>query len=343
LLVFLGAMLLVELGVADALARLGRRLEIRLRAAFLAKIPRLGDRYFQSRPTSDMAERGHSLHQVRLVPRLAGQFARTALTLVATAAAIAWVDPPGALPALLAAALALGLPLAFGPVLRGLDLRVRTHAGALSRFYLDALLGLSAVRAHGAERAVRREHEGLLVEWARAGGQLLRWVVLVEGLQLAAGFGLAGWLLALHAGRAADVGGALLLAYWALSLPALGEEIARLARQYPTQRSVVLRLLEPLGAPDDEAGPAGPTDPPAAADDEAPFGRVLVVEAGRVVEDGPQAALAGDPGSRYRALLDAEHAVREGLWGDGPWRRLYLERWAPGGGRTMRSRTQWTR
>ena len=49
------------------------------------------------------------------------------------------------------------------------DLRQRTHAGALTRFYLDALLGLIPVRAHGAERALGREHEALLVEWARAG------------------------------------------------------------------------------------------------------------------------------------------------------------------------------
>ncbi|HKX29779.1 MAG TPA: ABC transporter ATP-binding protein, partial [Blastocatellia bacterium] len=44
----------------------------------------------------------------------------------------------------------------------------------------------------------------------------------------------------------------LLMAYWALNLPALGQEIAMLARQYPSQRNVTLRLLEPLGAPEDE-------------------------------------------------------------------------------------------
>lgn len=41
----------------------------------------------------------------------------------------------------------------------------------------------------------------------------------------------------------------LLLAYWALNLPVLGEEIGRLVRQYPLLRNVTLRLLEPLGAP----------------------------------------------------------------------------------------------
>jgi ATP-binding cassette subfamily B protein len=54
------------------------------------------------------------------------------------------------------------------------------------------------------------------------------------------------------------------------------------------------------------------------------FGRVLVIEAGRVVEDGPPDRLAAEAGSRYRALLDAEDAVRSTL-GSGPvWHRLRL-------------------
>jgi ATP-binding cassette subfamily B protein len=249
---FGAVLLLLELGVAGALVRLGRRLEVRLRAAFLEKLPQLHDRYFQSRPVSDMAERSHALHQVRLLPRLAGRFVRAALVLALTVAALAWVDPLSAPLALAGAVLALGVPLALLPLLQGLDLRVRTHAGALSRFYLDVLLGLPAVRAHGAERAVRREHEGLLVEWVRASRRLLRWVVVLEGLQSAAGFGLAGWLLFLHAGRVSEAASMLLVAYWALQSPVLGEEIALLIRQYPIYRNVTLRLLEPLGEEDDK-------------------------------------------------------------------------------------------
>jgi ABC-type dipeptide/oligopeptide/nickel transport system ATPase component len=55
------------------------------------------------------------------------------------------------------------------------------------------------------------------------------------------------------------------------------------------------------------------------------FDRVLVVEPGRIVEDGTPADLAARPGSRYRALLEAEREVREGLWSSGIWRRLRLE------------------
>ena len=55
------------------------------------------------------------------------------------------------------------------------------------------------------------------------------------------------------------------------------------------------------------------------------FERVLVVEGGHIVEDGPPRDLAADAGSRYRALLDAEQEVREGLWASAAWRRLRME------------------
>jgi ATP-binding cassette subfamily B protein len=55
------------------------------------------------------------------------------------------------------------------------------------------------------------------------------------------------------------------------------------------------------------------------------FSRVIVLDGGRIVEDAPPRELAACPGSRYRALLDAEESVREGLWSSGEWRRLHLE------------------
>ena len=53
--------------------------------------------------------------------------------------------------------------------------------------------------------------------------------------------------------RGAEPAGVLLLLYWALQLPALGEELARVVRQYPSQRTTTLRLMEPLGALEEPA------------------------------------------------------------------------------------------
>ena len=57
----------------------------------------------------------------------------------------------------------------------------------------------------------------------------------------------------------------------------------------------------------------------------ASFDRVLVIEEGRIVEDGPPGSLSSDPSSRYRALLDAERAVRSSLWSGDNWLRVRLE------------------
>jgi ABC-type bacteriocin/lantibiotic exporter with double-glycine peptidase domain len=256
-----GALMLLDWRLARWLFRLGRGLEGRLRLAFLEKIPRLNDRYAQSRPISDMAERCHMIHQVRYLPRLGGQLVRSAFALTLTAAALAWTDAANLIPAVAAALGAMVLPLLFAPLLRELDARLRNHTGALGRFYLDALLGLTAIRAHAAERVVRREHEALLVEWARAGRRVLSWMVAIEGIQLATGFGLAVWLLLAHRGGGGEASAALLVGYWALNLPTLGEEVARLFRQYPMHRNLLMRLLEPLGAPETTVGqdssPAG--------------------------------------------------------------------------------------
>ncbi len=250
LIVFSSALLLLEIPLTGSLLRLGRRLEIRLRLAFLRKIPRLGDRYFQSRLKSDMAERSHSIHLIRRLPELGGQLLRYIFEIVFTTAGIVWIDPGCAPIAVLAALAAVAVPLLSQPLLLERDLRLRTHAGALSHFYLDALLGLVAIRTHGAQPAVRREHESLLTEWARAGLNLQRAVISLEAVQFLTGFGLAIWLLTSHLARAGESGGALLLVYWALNLPALGQEVALIAWQYPSYRNVTLRLLEPLGALD---------------------------------------------------------------------------------------------
>jgi ATP-binding cassette subfamily B protein len=54
------------------------------------------------------------------------------------------------------------------------------------------------------------------------------------------------------------------------------------------------------------------------------FDRVLVIESGRIVEDGVPAQLASTA-SRYQELLDAERSVREQLWNGKHWRRMAMQ------------------
>jgi ATP-binding cassette subfamily B protein len=107
----------------------------------------------------------------------------------------------------------------------------RTPA-ALGSFYLDALPGLIPVRAHGAGPIVRREHEGLLVSRMDTARALARAATALDELQASIGFGLAIWMLERHMSHGFGLRGTLLALHWILSIPALGQEMTLLARQY---------------------------------------------------------------------------------------------------------------
>ncbi|MDC0674545.1 ATP-binding cassette domain-containing protein [Nannocystis radixulma] len=331
--------LAVEVPLAAAVLRMGRALEARLRIAFLRKIPRLEDRYLQSRPTSDMAERSHGVHRLRLIPGVAAQLLRGGLELALVTAGLVWLDPDCVRLALPIAAATVLLPLAFQPLLGERDMRVRSHAGALSRFYLDALLGLTAIRTHGAERTVRREHEGLLVEWAHTSRALLAVVVAVEAMQTLTGVGLVAWLFFDHVQRVSGGASTLLFLYWALSLPVLGQEIAAALRQVPAHRNVTLRLLEPLGAREvPSTASAGEVRPrPAAVGlrfagvGVVAGGHALLAEVDLQLRPGEHVAIIGPSGagkSTLLGLLLGWHHPAQGqvLVDDEPLRGEVLER-----------------
>lgn len=251
ILLFSLALLVIEIPLFSGSLRLGRQIENRFRLAFFAKIPRITDRYFHSRLISDMAERGHVIHRLRHLPDQARQALQAIFGLCATAAGIIWLAPGTAPFVLLTVATALLPAFLAQSALIERELRVRSHLGALTRFYLDAMLGLLAIRAHGAERSVRREHEKLLGEWGHAALRLQRSVVAIEAVQLTAMFALVAALLLIHPLQGSDIGRVLLVVYWALNLPVLGQEFNTIARQYPNHRNSIMRLLEPLGAPEE--------------------------------------------------------------------------------------------
>jgi ATP-binding cassette subfamily B protein len=329
-------LLALELPLGGSLRRAGARLEEQLRALYLRKIPRLPDRYFQSRPVSDMAERAHLLHRVRALPMLGGEIARTAIEIVVVTGGLAWLDPRGAGLAIALGVVALVMPFVAEPAVAERDLRMRNHAGALGRFYLDGLLGLVAVRTHGAEPALAREHRDRLREWVSSARRALGAALTAEAAQTLLGLALAVRLLVGFFARGtmagatsstsvtSDPGTALLLVYWALSLPALGQELTALVQQIPAQRNLTLRLLEPLGAPeDDAAGVARVARASRVSDASVPADEVLTgvsvqLDDVRVVAGGHQilevAALAIAPGEAV-AIVGVSGAGKSSLVG----------------------------
>ncbi len=310
---FLLLLFVLDYAIHSTVLRIGRNLEARLRIRFLEKVPRLGDRYFQSRLMSDMAERLHSLRQIRALPHLGMDFLRVTVQLILTAAGLIILHPSSAPLALAATLFAVVLVIGAQPVLIEYDMRLRTHQGALMRFYLDTLLGLVPIRTHGAEPAMRREHEGLLVEWVRSSNEFFRADMLIRSLDLLVGIGFAIWILLTYLSSGGGAGGALLYFYWALSLPVLGRAMAAIAQQYPVQRNQVLRLLEPIAAPE-ESSPADTSAPadlpaqPAALQ----FEHVEVQAGGHTILLGINLALA--PGEHV-AIVGASGAGKSSLVG----------------------------
>ena len=160
--------------------RPGRHLETRLRMALLRKLPRLDDRYFQSRPISDMADRSHGLHLMRGLPGLGAAAAdavragadprRRHLDRAGQRAARAAARRRGARRAAAGAAAAE----------RARPARAQP-CGALNGFYLDALLGLVPVRAHRARGARARASTRACWSNGRAPRAASRVALLADG------------------------------------------------------------------------------------------------------------------------------------------------------------------
>ena len=281
------AVALLEAPIASALFRMGRRLELGLRKQFARKIPLLSDRYFQSRLSSDMAQRIHTAEQLREAPELAGQLLRTWSELLFTVMALCWFFPQCAVSAIIGAIACGALPLIGQRLMREPDFRWRNQNAALSRFYFDGLLGLVAIRAHGAQRVMRREQANHLRAWSRTGFELQNLVVWFEGLQAACGFLFCIVIMRTQLTQGTAYGGVLLLLYWALRIPALSREAASLTWRYPSLRNTMLRLLEPLATPvEPRDGDAWLKNPPIEGGVAIDLDDVRVVAAGHPVLNG---------------------------------------------------------
>lgn len=223
---------------------LAQRLELRLRTAILTRLPHTKVRYFGTRPVSDMAERNHNLVRVREIPLRGSRFLELLFLIGFSTAGLMAIIPSLAWLALLNGAVAITLPLVVQRLLQEKDLQVRTHVGALTQYYLDALRGIVPVKAHAAEQSLLREHEHLLTHWGAARWALLEKMISYTAIQNTAGGVIAIGYIWLHWQQGLPLGQLLLAAYWLLNIVDYGQELSHIARLYPTLRNHLLRAGE---------------------------------------------------------------------------------------------------
>jgi len=255
---FLGVLLTLDWSAAIGSLRLGRQLEMRLRTCFMLKVPRLGDRYFQSRLISDMAFRAHWLELLRQLPEIAGHALYLAASMIITGAAIVYVYPGSALLTTLAVIAACGVPFLFMPAQTERDLRHRELGASLGSLFLDSLLGSRAIQAHCAEPSMRSAQAAQLERWAVAGLRRQALFVRADAVQSALAFACVAALVYRQSTIAQTPAGLLLLIYWAVSIPLLGREIAAVARSLPAMRNTLMRFLELIESPEESCPEAAP-------------------------------------------------------------------------------------
>jgi ABC-type bacteriocin/lantibiotic exporter with double-glycine peptidase domain len=249
------AILSIQVPISLGLLGIGRRLEVRLRKAYFEKLPKIEDRYFQSRLASDMASRCHNIQTMRTLPVLIAQAITISLEVLSTAAALVWAAPDAWIIALALTAVTLLLPLFAQGIFFEPDMRVQTHAGALSSFILNALLGLTPIRIHGSERSLRRGQEALLVQWTKARYWLQGLSVGFEGALMVVSYGLVVLLVYSYLESSERASLVLLVVFWALRFPILGQRLLVLTRAFPSAMNRVRRLLDIIGDVEPEPVP----------------------------------------------------------------------------------------
>ncbi|NOJ95754.1 ATP-binding cassette domain-containing protein [Corallococcus coralloides] len=278
--------MLIQIPISLGLLGIGRRLEVRLRKAYFEKLPEMEDRYFQSRLASDMASRTHNIQAMRSLPLLLSQALILSLEVASITAALIWAAPHAWHIVLALAAVTLLVPLVAQKLLFEPDLRVQMHSGALSGFTLNALVGLTPIRIHGAERSLRRAQETLLVSWSKARYWLQTLSVGFEGGLMLGSYGLVMLLVYSYLEGTDRASLVLLVVYWALRFPILGQRLMMLSRAFPNAMNRVRRLLDVIGdIKDPPARPEAPVQEPVAPEGAA-SGVSIVMEKVRVKGGG---------------------------------------------------------
>ncbi len=243
--------LLILLMVIDELGRKqGRRLELRLRFNFLEKLPRLPNWFFQRSPISATTQRAYTLRGIRILPDLAQKIVQLAFQILLTAVGLIWLEPSGAWIVVLLVLFTVVWPYFIQPTLMESSVDLADSNTKLSRIYLDTLFGLMPIRVHSAERAIWRRYQEMLVDWVEVNLKYFNFATVVQSIGLLIMTALTSGIVLNYIFRAGELGSLLLLAFWATTVPQLGQQLVDTFQEYVQKRTIVKTVTRPLLIPD---------------------------------------------------------------------------------------------
>ncbi|MEZ4737288.1 MAG: ABC transporter ATP-binding protein [Caldilineaceae bacterium] len=232
----------------SAVLKLGHRLDGRLRLAVLERIPALSNAYFQQISPGDMIERIHQVRAVRKLPFYASELLYIAVQFLMTVVGLFLLDWLSALLTFIKLVLPFATMYISG-YLGSEAQRTRIYLGFLSRFYLDAMQGLVAIRTHGAEQATRREYETLLGKWVQSNINVYWGEWWFNTFSTALSYLVTALIIWLYVLRERNPANLLLLTYWSVNLESLRGPLIFLSISYLLDQWKATRFMQLLDAP----------------------------------------------------------------------------------------------
>ena len=198
-----------------------------------------------------MLERSHTVHTLRMLPRLGLRFLASRPRTARHGARARVAEPRRRRSlAIVAAVAAAAIPL-LGQSSRRRARSARAHAYGRAR----TVPSRRAARPNDDRGARRGWHDRARARracWRNGPAPCSRSSARRSRSKVCRCWSASAWSPGCCSGTSGTGGGTglLLQIYWLLNLPTLGYELALIAREYPAYRSTILRVLEPLGAPD---------------------------------------------------------------------------------------------
>lgn len=251
LFVGLSALLLLGLkwGIRDQMARIGRRLDIRLRQTAYRLLPKLPERFFRQIALGDMAERFYHIKSSHRLPERSEKLISNSFEIVLMLIAFFIIDATiGSLALVRVLIFVVGLRIFHDNMLRGQRI-LREQLGNLNAHFLDTLMARMAIWWHRAERSVHQRYEALLVTIADRRLMLNKHLLIALMLNYSLGAFTLFVIIITYANNQLNLANLVLIVYWLYRTEELSARMVQDVYDYATDITKTRQFVDALNTP----------------------------------------------------------------------------------------------